>query len=752
MPRAAGILFALALTSVPAFAQIASMNISMSPGDGVQFLVDGQAFYGSATFLWPQGSKHSLSVSPVEYGNTPKAQYVFNSWTINGPVPQTYDPLSLTVTADPSVQSIVASFTINYEFDLIYFTCPTDGSPCLSPGSVLVNNTAYNQTTSMYLVAGSAITVLAQPNPGYIFTGWINSPGSGNTGQAFTNTYTLNGPLSIYPQFYLSRPISVGITTAPSGLQVLADRTPIGGPASLEWGTGTVHAVGVTSPQTDLNGGTWAFSSWSDGGAQNHNYTVPDGYSTISLSAQFVQAYHLTLATNPTGLSLIVNGNASSSSLTFTGAAGTAYQISAPASQVDSQGRVNQFVSWSNGGAQSQTYTQAANDNRLTANYQVLGHLTLISNPPGLSFVVNGKTCVSPCGFDQPPGTQMSISVPSSIPLSGMSRLDFQGWQDSSSPTRTYTMTSSLQTLSASYQTMYMVASATTPAAGGAVLLQPASPDGFYPANTQLQASVSQNPGFQFKSWQGDLAGSQTLASLSVSGPKAIGAVFGPVPYLPPAAVQNAAGLTPVSGVAPGAVISIYGVNLAGSALAGPTSPLAQTLLNVTTTLGQQILPIYFVSPQQINVQLPYETQLGNQLLVLHQTGQSDVNAVFSAVRNAPGVFGIYHGDGTPVNAASPAAVGETLTITGTGFGPYDQNPQDGIAVPVGAAFNLLDAVTVTAGGSSSTALSAGPAAGSVGLNFATFQVPSSLPSGTSVPLNITINGADSNQLLLFLQ
>jgi uncharacterized protein (TIGR03437 family) len=765
MRFAARTLFALLLFALPSLAQVTQIKISMSPGDGIPFTVDGQTFYGSATFLWPQGSKHPVSVQATETGNTPRVQYLFNNWTINVPVPQAWPSTDLIVTADPSVQSVVASFNTYYEFDLIFFTCPTDGTPCLSPGTI------YNlpapcqspaiQNTSCYVPAGTSVSLVVQPtnsgtgpvaNDGYIFTGWLTSPSSGNIVQSFANTYVVNGPLSVYPQFYLSRPISIQVSTTPGGLQVLADHTAIASPASLEWGTGTVHAVSVASPQTDSYGGTWVFSSWSDGGAQNHNYTVPDGYSTLSLTATFVPAYKVSFSTNPAGLSLTVNGKSSSSNLNFLGAAGTKYQIAAPASQIDAQGRVNQFVSWSNGGAQSQTYVQPTNDDRLTVNYQTLGHLTLISSPPGLSFLVNGASCVSPCGFDQPPGTQMNISIPASIPLSGTSRLDFQGWQDSSSTARTYTMTSTVQTLSASYQTMYMVASAATPAAAGTVVLQPQSPDNFYPANTQLQATVSQNPGFQFRTWQGDLAGSQSLTSLNVSGPKAIGAVFSPVPYLPPAAVQNSAGLTPANGVAPGGIVSIYGLNLAGATLAGPASPLVQTLLNVTATLGQQILPIYFVSPQQINVQLPYETSLGDQLLVVHQTGQPDVNAVFSAVRNAPGLFAITHADGTPVNAASPAAVGETLTISGTGFGPYDQNPPDGIAVPNGANYNLLDPVTVTAGGVSVSALSSGPTVGSVGMNFTIFQVPASLPSGTSVPLNITINGVDSNQLSLFLQ
>jgi uncharacterized protein (TIGR03437 family) len=775
------ILFALILVSAPSLAQVSQIQISMSPGDGIQFVVDGATFSGSATFLWPEGSKHNVSVQAIEYGNHPRTQYQFANWTINSPVPQSWSPTSLIVTADPSVKSVVATFNTFYELDVVYFNCPNVGTttcPSLneSPGSIcgisdpnhpdtdpndlcgsvpyIVRSTSVcpSECPPVYIAAGSSVNLIAQPQTGYIFTGWLTSSGSGNAVQGFANTYVMNGPLEVYPQFYLSRPISIGVTTTPVGLQVLADHTPIVSPASLEWGTGTVHSLSVASPQTDSTGGTWVFSSWSDGGAQNHNYTVPDGYSALSLAALFVPAYKISFATNPSGLNLNINGKSNWPSLTFTAAAGTQYQVSAPSSQIDAQGRINQFVSWSNGGAQSQTYIQPANDDRMMATYQTLGHLTLISSPPGLSFMVNGNACVSPCSFDQPPGTQMNISVPASIPLTSASRLDFQGWQDSTATTRAYTMTSSVQTLSASYQTMFMVASATTPSAAGAVVLQPPSPDGFYAANTQLQATVSQNPGFQFRSWQGDLAGSQSLASLNISGPKSIGAVFNSVPYLPPAAVQNSAGSTPVSGVAPGAVVSIYGVNLASAALAGPASPLSQTLLNVTVTLGQQILPIYFVSPQQINVQLPYETPLGNELLALHQSGQPDVNAVFSVVRNAPGLFSITHSDGSAVNAGSPAAVGETLTITGTGFGPYDQSPPDGIAVPNGGAYNLLDPVAVNAGGISTAAVSAGPTVNSVGLNYATFQVPASLPSGTSVPLNVTINGVDSNQLSLFLQ
>ncbi len=74
--------------------------------------------------------------------------------------------------------------------------------------------------------------------------------------------------------------------------------------------------MSVTSPQTDKFGGVWVFNSWSDGGAQNHNYTVPDGYDTLSLTALFVPTYKVTFSTNPAGLSLSINGKSNWPNLT----------------------------------------------------------------------------------------------------------------------------------------------------------------------------------------------------------------------------------------------------------------------------------------------------------------------------------------------------------------------------------------------------------------------------------------------------
>ena len=76
------------------------------------------------------------------------------------------------------------------------------------------------------------------------FTGWLQ--GIGNTIQAYLNSFPLNGPVAVYSQFLLAG--AVTIATNQPGLQVLADRTPVFSPVTLDWGgVGTTHTVGDTA-------------------------------------------------------------------------------------------------------------------------------------------------------------------------------------------------------------------------------------------------------------------------------------------------------------------------------------------------------------------------------------------------------------------------------------------------------------------------------------------------------------------------
>jgi glucose/arabinose dehydrogenase len=71
------------------------------------------------------------------------------------------------------------------------------------------------------------------------------------------------------------------LSSGPPGLQLSYDNQPLTAPATGASVIGSVHTVGAFSPQT-LNGVSYVFSNWSDGGASTHDITTPNGNATYT--------------------------------------------------------------------------------------------------------------------------------------------------------------------------------------------------------------------------------------------------------------------------------------------------------------------------------------------------------------------------------------------------------------------------------------------------------------------------------------
>ncbi len=122
----------------------------------------------------------------------------------------------------------------------------------------------------------------------------------------------------------------VTLQTLPSGRAVsLGGGTPVVAHASGQYSVGSSLAIGTTSPQTGAAGTQYVFSKWSDGGAINHNITVPSAAATYT--ATFNTQYQLSTSVSPAGggtVSVASGGfyNAGSTvSLTATPATGYAF-------------------------------------------------------------------------------------------------------------------------------------------------------------------------------------------------------------------------------------------------------------------------------------------------------------------------------------------------------------------------------------------------------------------------------------------
>ena len=319
-------------------------------------------------------------------------------------------------------------------------------------------------------------------------------------------------------------------------------------------------------------------------------------------------------------------------------------------------------------------------------------------------------------------------------------------------------------TLTANYQTSYQITAVSNPAAGAAAFkMLPASPDGFYANNTSVQITEVPNGGYKFIKWEGDLSGSFASGTLLMTSPHTVQADMQSVPFIPPAGIESSTGPTPDGTVAPGSIIAIYGTGLAPAFQLGPSSPLSQAIGNVTVTVGNFILPLVFVSPNQISAQVPWELTPGTYTLAVHQTGLADVPGTFTVSRDAPGVFTqanaqnlplavALHQDGTVVNLQSPVIQGEQITVYGTGFGPYDQSAVDGFPTDPNKTFTVTDPVAVTLGSMAVQPDWAGSEPGMVGVAVVKMTIGPGTPTGTNANLIISVGSKPSTQVVLPMQ
>ena len=791
-------------------ATVSSVRFSTVP-DGARFYVDGLPYTAAQVFLWQQGSKHIVQF-PTDYSNgvstgcqvsqDVQRQYCFSGWTTSAGPPAS-NLSDQTVTADPSITWIQATLTLNYAVRLRFGDYPANAqTSCASPGDapqdvlrpglVYVAGKCYQSSADFW--ATGAITLQAYPYPGFVFAGWnINGLVTGS----FLTTYTLNSSVTIGAQFLSAK--RVQFTTSPPGLQVLVDRTvtPTSAKSSLDslgpdlpgcttnlslppmppmtiptlcfgqfdFLPGSKHVVGAVSPQTDRSGKWWVFDQFSNGLRQNSAYTADYNTSAAdAIVANFVPGVQAAFLTSPNGLKLTIDGRDNWQNYTFMWAAGSSHTVSALATQVDANGRTWTFQGWSNGGPTSQTLALDPNDTglRLTATYSSQGLLKVLTVPPGIKLQVDGADCRTPCSVAHPTGTQVPIVAPASVPIDGSSRMDFLSWSDGAPFARSFTMNGDVQTIYATYGTSYLLSLASDPAGGADFQLSPATPDSYYPSDMPVTVTAVAHSGFRFRRWGGDLAGVYNVGQVTMSGPRSVIASLDRVPYIAPAGIKNAAGDTPDGTVAPGSIIAIYGESLAPQMQVGPTNPLAQTIADVVVTVGDRILPLLFVSPQQINAQVLSDLPDGDYTLTVRWTGMPDITGKFTVSRNAPGLFGsagadsqIYavttHEDGTPVTVASPAVKGELLTVFGTGFGPYGQKIIDGFNVPASPAAPLMDPAEVDAGDTAIQPEWSGGAPGMVGTAVTRFRLPDAVPS-QNIQLRVKVNGKPSNMVILPVQ
>ena len=196
--------------------------------------------------------------------------------------------------------------------------------------------------------------------------------------------------------------------------------------------------------------------------------------------------------------------------------------------------------------------------------------------------------------------------------------------------------------------------------------------------------------------------------------------------------VRNAASYGPQ--IAPGAMISIFGANLAAATAQAPGYPLPRELGGARVTLNGISAPLFYASSNQINAQAPFEVGPGTASLTVG-TATLRVNVA----QTAPGIFKLQAELATPWLCAP----GDLITIYLTGQGEVSPAVPTGSAAPASPLSRPVQAVKATIGGKEAEILFAGLAPGFAGLMQMNLRVPD-VPPGQQ-PVTVTVGTAVSN-------
>ncbi len=232
-----------------------------------------------------------------------------------------------------------------------------------------------------------------------------------------------------------------------------------------------------------------------------------------------------------------------------------------------------------------------------------------------------------------------------------------------------------------------------------------------------------------------DASGKQWTQTLSVpfDGPQAQLAIGG---------VSNAA--SGVQAYAPGMLLSVYGTALGNFAQSAGAIPLPQYLAGFEASVNGVPTPLYYVSPNQVNLQIPYETQPGNASLVVGNPYVNSNNYNIIIVTSAPGIFMT---NGFAAAPFSSAAAGQTSTLFITGDGQVSPALATGTSPSSGTPLAQLPKpqlpVTVTVAGQAAAIKFVGIPSGLVGVTQINYQIPANTPPGVQ-PVVVTVGGVAS--------
>jgi uncharacterized protein (TIGR03437 family) len=253
--------------------------------------------------------------------------------------------------------------------------------------------------------------------------------------------------------------------------------------------------------------------------------------------------------------------------------------------------------------------------------------------------------------------------------------------------------------------------------------------------------------------------------------------------------VVEGAGFIAGRPVSAGGIVSGFGIEVANGVGVADDVPLPRAIdgasISLDTDTGSPALarssgradivvdvPLFFVSGDQINFQVPWELEGVNQaVMTAHLDGAVSFDRSLQLQTYAPGIFTTTQagtGQGAiliantdtlvapagsiPGRESRPAGIGEFITIFCSGLGPVTNRPETGAVALSDPLSATVTSPTVTIGGVDVAADFSGLAPGFVGLYQVNVPIPQGVTPGPAVPVSLTIGGVTSNTATIAVQ
>jgi hypothetical protein len=222
-----------------------------------------------------------------------------------------------------------------------------------------------NPYCNYYWAPGTSHTIAASTQPGTTGTQWLWASWSDGGAASHGITASTSGAsytASFNPQYYFTSSVS------PPGTGTIAPGSGWYNVGASFWATAT--------PSTG-----YQLSSFNPGGAVPSYDVVMNG--PVTLTANFVAFTGQTIASNPPGAALTVDGHSCTAPCTFYWTNGTQHTIATTSPQSLGSGSQLVFASWSDGSTGSSDTITAAAGTTYTANFNAQYYLTTAASPSG---------------------------------------------------------------------------------------------------------------------------------------------------------------------------------------------------------------------------------------------------------------------------------------------------------------------------------------------------------------------------------